>query len=86
MVNQLSRRQFLIAMACAASPLPLLQTETELNWLLRGTEVDWDRVLNDVIDNTNAFLAGVSMRRPIYEIGSPHWCMERVLEREFEIG
>jgi len=85
-MSQNNRRQFLKEMACAAASLALLPiwAESERKWLTR--DVDWDVIINDVIGNTNAVLAGVSRGRPIYDVGSPHWCMERALSREFQKG
>jgi hypothetical protein len=76
-----SRRQLLISMACAqASLLPTLSIlQPEQRWDYTAT--DWDSVMNDVIRDTNAALAGVSEHKPAYEVGSPHWCMERALDR-----
>jgi hypothetical protein len=82
-MRKYNRRQFLIALACSTFSLSSLYlgAVSKRQWIPR--EVDWDTIINDVIGNTNAVLSGVSKELPSYEIGGPHWCMERALAREF---
>lgn len=82
-MTKYNRRQFLIALACSTFSLSFLylRAVSERPW--NPSDVDWDTVINDVIGNTNAVLSGVSKELPSYEIGGPHWCMERALAREF---
>ena len=82
-MNQQNRRQLLITMACASASLTLFPFGfgVERRWCPR--DVDW--VINDVIGDNNSLLMGTTKKLPVYEFGSPHWCMKRALDREFKI-
>lgn len=85
-MNQHSRRQFLITLACASASLAPLSfgVRPERRW--QPSEVDWDTVINDVIRDHNAAMAGVLKQLPSYEVGGPHWCMKRELDCEIRTG
>jgi hypothetical protein len=83
-MNQNNRREFLITLAWASASLTLLPIGlgAEQRWC--PSDVNWDEVINDVIGDTNSLMAGTLKVPPIYELGSPHWCMKRALDREFK--
>jgi hypothetical protein len=85
-MTKYNRRQFLIVLACSVVSLSPLSSGATSKQQWNPSDVDWDTVINDVIGNTNAVMAGVSKELPNYKAGSPHWCMERVLARELVGG
>lgn len=76
------RRDILIAASSliAATTLPTLAFATSAGLAWKSDEVDWDEVINDVIDNRNEFEAGVKSTLIKWKAGSPHWCMEQEMK------
>lgn len=71
---ELTRREFFITAAAAALVVSLpSSTKYEVN------NVDWEDVLNRVIENRNAFMSGAIKAHRRYEKWSPEWCMEEAL-------
>jgi hypothetical protein len=72
-----SRRTFLFSAAAAlfGSFLPRMPKQYENSHIAP----DWDVVLNRVISDRNALVAGFASEVQSYEIGSPEWCMEEAL-------
>ena len=81
-MKQLNRRELLIASACVIASLPVLPIGSTLIQTWNANEVDWEEIINDVLCDNNAVLAGMKKDRAIYQTGSPHWCMEQAMQRE----
>jgi hypothetical protein len=80
MIGNYNRRQFLIALACASAYSLPFGGVPGRRWV--PSEVDWDEVINDVLCDTSSVIGGYSDGMPNYEIGSPHWCVERAMDNE----
>ena len=82
---RVNRRQVLIslAMVAAASAIPGSNGEARASVLWRPNDVDWDEVINDVICKRNMLISGAVPEPDEFPRGSPHWCMEQALDREF---
>ena len=80
-----NRRQVLIslAMVAVATAFPGANGEASEGAFWGSNDVDWDEVINDVICKRNALISGAEFETKEFRRGSPHWCMEQVLDREF---
>lgn len=80
-----NRRDFLILLAslAAVSALTLYDTNASEapSWV--PEDVDWDAVINDVINKRNALISGIGDGSELYQVGTPHWCMEKALDQKF---
>ena len=79
------RRSFLISLACSIASTPIwikgFDDPYYVTWESEG--VDWGEVINEVILHHNDLNAGGEPEPQSFPIGSPHWCMEQLLENAY---
>jgi hypothetical protein len=44
-------------------------------------DIDWDEIINDVIGDNNAQIAGFRSKPIDFQVGSPHWVMREAMQQ-----